>query len=110
MEDAGLLVEDDMKIPASSERTNGGFDSKTLSGDDPNLNRAVRAVRVCSGDTRGIELLVRRVDHFVLCRELVVNQEICKGPTDLLREVNPKLQADRIRLSVLVNRHFCMDD
>ena len=73
MEHGGLFVEDDVEVPASAERADGGFYSEAFSGDDLDPDRSVDALRVGGGDTRSIEFLVGRVDHFVLDKGLGVS-------------------------------------
>ena len=73
VEDPGLLIEDNVEVPASANRTDGGFDAKTLSGNDLDPDGSVRALRVGSGNFRSIELLVGRVNHFMLYGELAVS-------------------------------------
>lgn len=72
MKDLGLFVEDDVEVPASAERTDGGFDAEALPGYDLDLDWTVGALRIGGRDTRSVKLLVRRVDHFVLEGELAV--------------------------------------
>ena len=73
VEHLGLFVEDDVEVPASTERTDGGFDSEAFAGNDLDPDRTVRPLRVRGGDTRSVEFLVGWVDHFVLDRGLVVS-------------------------------------
>ena len=58
MEDFGLFVEDDVEVPTSTERTDGGFDAEALSGYDLDPDWTIGALRIGDGDTRSIELLV----------------------------------------------------
>lgn len=73
VEHLGSFVEDDVEVPATTERTDGGFDSEAFSRNDLDPNWTVGALRVSGGDTRSVELLVGRVDHFVLDKGLVVS-------------------------------------
>ena len=66
VEHFGFFVEGDVEVPASAERTDGGFDAEALPGYDLDPYWTVKALRIGCGDAGGIELLVRWVDHFVL--------------------------------------------
>lgn len=61
-----------MEIPASTKRTDRGFDAKALPRYDLDPDWTIGALRIGDGDARSIELLVRWVNHFVLDRELAV--------------------------------------
>ena len=91
MKDLGLFVEDNVEVPASAERADGGFDAEALSGYDLDLDWTVGALRIGDGDTGSVELLVRWVDHFVLGGELVVEWWVSGNCTYLFREVDPEL-------------------
>lgn len=110
VEHLGLLVEDDMEVPASAERTDGGFDSETLSGNNLDPDRTVGAFWVGGGDAGSVELLVGWVDHFVLNRELAVNWRTGENYTHLFREVDPELQTYGVWPAVLMNWHLSMDN
>ena len=91
VKDLGLFLKDDVKVPASTERTDGRFNAEAASGNDLDLDRTVGALWVGGGNTGSVELLVRRLYHFVLGRGLVVSSETSVGYTYLLREVDPEL-------------------
>ena len=91
VEHLGFLVEDDVEVPTSAERTDGGFNSEAFSGNDLDPDRPVGAFRVGGGDTRSVEFLVGWVDHFVLDRGLAVSWRVGKNYTYLLGKVDPEL-------------------
>ena len=91
VKDLGFFVEDDVEVPASTERPHGGFYAEALSGNDLDPDWTVRAFWVGDRDTRSVELLVRWINHLVLDGELVPSQEMSLDCTYLLREVDPEL-------------------
>jgi hypothetical protein len=91
VKDLGLFVEDDMEVPASTERADGGFYAEALPGNDLDPDMAVGTIWIGGGDTGSIELLIRRFDHLVLDCELVESQEMDEDCTYFLREVDPEL-------------------
>lgn len=110
MENIGFFVEDDVEVPTSAERTDGRFDAEALPGYDLDPHWTIRALRIGYGDARGIEFLVRWINHFVLGRGLVMKHEMARGCTYLLREVNPELHADGVRPALFVDWHLGVDN
>jgi hypothetical protein len=87
----GGCLELDVEVPAPTERTHGRLHAKRFARDDLDLDRAIRSLGVRARDLIRLQLLVGRLDHLAL-----------------LREVNPKLQATRLRLARFLDRHLCV--
>jgi hypothetical protein len=105
-EDACLALEDDVEVPASSERADGALNTERLPADDLDLHWPVLAFGVCAryaatlvshprseptkrDAPRGRQVLVCWVDHLVL-----------------LRKIDPQLETARLGQTRFLDGHL----